>query len=65
MSTPVKSAASFITIPGLILLIIAVVLLYDWNVNGGFGSVSRIVAYAGGALFVLSLVVAVIRGNKQ
>jgi hypothetical protein len=51
-------------LPAVLLVIIAVALLFDWNINGGFGTLSRIVAWVGGAAFIISLIVAIARTNK-
>lgn len=62
MSTPAKTSAGLV--PAVILAVIAAVMLLDWNINGGFGLLTRIVAWGGGALFILLVVLAVVRTNK-
>jgi len=47
------------------LVLIAVVLLVDWNLTHGFGLLTRIVAFVGGAVFIACIVLALVSTYKR
>lgn len=50
--------------PLLILVFITAFLLVDYNLSGGFGTVTRIVAIVGGLAFVVVVIQAIVRTTK-